>query len=748
MKKDKNKVKLIKNLVMTIIFTIASILVLNPLIKNINLGLDLQGGFEILYKVESVDGNTVTSDMVKNTYKTILKRIDTLGVSEPSIIIEGNDRIRVGVAGITDQATARNKLSKVANLTFRDTSDNLLMTSSVLRSGGAKVSYNQSGLPVVALSVSDKDKFFEVTKNISKASDNRIVIWLDFSETDSFNKEKNNCGTEASNCLSVASVSQGFASDVIIDGTFTLEQVKELVELINSGSLPTKLEEISSKTVEASFGADSLEKTYIAGITGILAVIVFMIFVYKFAGFIASVGIVFYTLLTFLIFWLVGGVLTLPGIAAMVIGIGMAVDSCVINFSRIKDCLKGKERLADAFVLGYKESFLTILDANLTTLISAIILFLFGESSVKGFATMLIISVIVTMFVMVFVVKNILKLFVDTKIFNNSLRFFIGYKESNKANIFEKIDFVKYSKQIILVFIVVMISGALFVFKSGLNLGIDFKGGTAISLRSENKITDEDINDDIKNLNYTMYDIEKIDEEALVIKIEESLNKDEVIKVTDYFKEKYEAKTDLGVVSNIVKQELIKNAFISFIISMIGIMIYVAMRFKFSYALTGIVALIHDVFIIIVIFSILKLEVSSIFVAALLSITGYSINDTIVIFSRIRETIKTDYKNKIKNEEELSLAINNSLRQTLMRSLITTVTTIIPVVALITLGSHEIFNFNIALLFGLISGTISSAFLACQLLILIEKSKIGKEPKKKWYEEDEVEETKIKGINY
>ena len=218
-----------------------------------------------------------------------------------------------------------------------------------------------------------------------------IVIWLDFEEgKDSYKQEKDKCGTSGSRCLSAAMVSQGFASDVIIQGNFTLKEVENLVDLINSGSLPTKLEEISSKTVNASFGVDSLNKTVIAGIVGISLIMLFMVSLYKFAGFIASVGLFIYAFLTFLTFWLVGGVLTLPGIAALVIGIGMAVDSTVITFARIKDELKENYPLKDAFVKGNKQSFTSILDSNLTTLLAGIILFIFGESSVKGFATMLI----------------------------------------------------------------------------------------------------------------------------------------------------------------------------------------------------------------------------------------------------------------------------------------------------------------------------------------------------------------------
>ena len=254
-----------------IVITVLICLCFPGLFKNLKFGLDLQGGFEVLYKVESINGEVVTNDMVTNTYKTMLKRIDGLGVSEPVITVEGEDKIRVQLAGVTDIEQARTILSKAANLTFRDTKNNLLMNSDVLVSGGAKVSQDQKGLPAVSLSINNKDEFYKVTKAISESEDNRIVIWLDFDEqTDSFEKEQAKCGSlSSSRCLSVAGVSQGFSSDVIIQGNFSKEEVTSLVELINSGSLPTKLTEISSKTVDASFGANTLQKTFIAGLIGI-----------------------------------------------------------------------------------------------------------------------------------------------------------------------------------------------------------------------------------------------------------------------------------------------------------------------------------------------------------------------------------------------------------------------------------------------------------------------------------------------
>ena len=271
-----------------------------PLFQNLKFGLDLQGGFEILYKAEAIDGSHMTSEKIKATYKTLSKRIDSLGVSEPEIVVEGNDKIRVKLAGVKDSEEARSQLSKVATLSFRDSNDNLLMTSEVLKAGGAKIGQDQEGNPAIALSVKDKDKFYEVTSKVSSQENNLIVIWLDFQPiVDSYQSEGSLCGTSESNCLSAATVTQGFASDVIIQGDFTFEEVRNLVDLINSGSLPSKLTEISSSTVGASFGKETLNTTLTAGILAITAIMLILILVYHFAGFIASVAMMIYSFLVF-----------------------------------------------------------------------------------------------------------------------------------------------------------------------------------------------------------------------------------------------------------------------------------------------------------------------------------------------------------------------------------------------------------------------------------------------------------------
>lgn len=756
MKSKNGKKNVIITAILMSLLAVVICLLFIPLFKNLKFGLDLQGGFEILYKVDSIDGSKMNSSKLTATYKTLSKRIDSLGVSEPEIILEGNDKIRVKLAGVTDPEQARTQLSTVATLSFRDTDDNLLMTSEVLKAGGAKVSQDSSGNPAVLLTVKDKDKFYEVTNKVKDYEKNMIVIWLDYNGmTDSFAKEGSLCGTSGSNCLSAATVSQGFASDVIIQGNFTEDEVNNLVDLINSGSLPSKLSEISSKTVGASFGDDTLQKTLISGVIGVVLIGVILIAIYHFAGFVSTISMLLYTFLVFLVFWLVGGVLTLPGIAALVLGIGMSVDSNVITFARIKEELYKGKSLPLAFKEGVKCSFSAILDSNLTTLIVAIIMFIFGESSIKGFATMLIITVVVTMFTMVFLTRILLNLFVKTDYFNDKTKLFIGVKKEDIPNVsknekvkkvpFAKVDFLKNRKLFAGVSAIIILVGAVTIGFCGLNLGIDYRAGSDITIATDKNLTKKQINGDLSELKLKSSDITIGDEET-VIRIDSALDGDKVKEVNTYFEDKYDAKVNIGVVSNVVQRELIKNAILSVLLALVGIILYVSFRFKFSYAVSGVVALLHDVLIMIALFGIFNIEVSSMFIAALLAIIGYSINDTIVTFDRVREKLKEKDEEKLSYDEFYDLC-NTSIRETFGRTVNTTITTLIPVITLIILGSSEILSFNLAMLIGLIAGTYSTIFIATALFLVLEKKNLGKPKKVKRVYTDEFEEKKIKGIN-
>ena len=738
-------------IIRTLLLTALSVLicfVLNPVFKNLKYGLDLQGGFEILYQVTPLDGSKMTKEKLTSTYHSMSRRIDSLGVSEPEIILEGNDKIRVRLAGVTNQEDARETLSTVASLTFRDTNDNLLMTSEVLESGGARLTTDSNGRSAVALSITDVDTFYEVTNRVKDYEDNRIVIWLDFEEgTDSYAASQYTCGTESSHCLSAATVNQAFASDVIIQGNFTEEQAQNLVDLINSGSLPAKLTEVSSQTVGASFGEATLQKTLIAGIVGISLVALLLIFVYHFAGFISSVCILLYTLLVFAVFWLVGGVLTLPGIAALLLGIGMAVDANVLTYARIKEELQKGRSLESAFKNGSKASFTTILDANLTTLLVAIIMFIFGESSVKGFATMLIINIAVTMVTMVGITRMMMKGFVKTGYFDDKLNLFLHVKKKDleKETLEKKPkNYLRMSKYFAIFSCVCILIGTVFFGVKGFHLGIDYQAGSDITLVSSNPISESSLDADLESLGLTKVSYEAGDGEVS-LRVKDVLADDEIAEVTNYFTNKYQADVDIGVVSNIVAQELIKNAAISIALSLIGIILYVSFRFTFHFGLSSVLCLIHDALMMVAGILIFQVEVNSMFIVAILTIIGYSINNTIVVFDRIRENRKKKDSAKLK-EGELEDLVNLSIGQTMSRSIYTSLTTLLPIIALMIFGSSGILTFNVAMVIGLIAGTYSSIFLAGYIYVKLEK-RSAKKNKPKKIRRQEVQEKIIKGIN-
>ncbi len=742
MAKEK-KSMLLKTGLLVVIATIVCFSIV-PLFKSLNFGLDLQGGFEILYQVSPIDGSKMNKDKLNATYKSMLKRIDTLGVSEPEITLEGEDKIRVKLAGVTNKEQARETLSTVATLTFRDSEDNLLMSSNVLEAGGAKLTKDSSGRPAVSLAVKDKDTFYKVTNAVKDYKKNVIVIWLDYNEmTDSYAHEGSACGTSESNCISAATVSEGFASDVIIQGNFTDEEASNLVDLINSGSLPAKLTEISSKTVGASFGDATLTMTMYAGIAGILAIIILLIGIYNFAGIISAVSVLLYTLLVFASFWLIGGVLTLSGIAALILGIGMAVDANVLTFSRIKEELLKGRSLETAFKNGSKASLGTILDANLTTILVAIIMFWLGESSVKGFATMLIINIIVTMVTMVGITRILMKMFIKTKYFDNKLNLFIGIheetiKKENKKSTYNYLGLSKFFAMFSLVIIVASV--VMFTFK-GINLGIDFKAGSDITLATT-EVSDADIRDDLKELKLDVVSVD-INSGETDIRVSDELKEDEITEVESYFLDKYNTSVDIGVVSNMVKQDLIKNAIISIVISLIGIILYITFRFKFSYGISSVICLVHDALMMVASIVLLRVEVNSMFIAAVLAIIGYSINNTIVVFDRVRENLRKQAKDNI-NKNELKEIVNTSIKETMARSISTSLTTLLPVIALLIMGSREILTFNVALIVGIIAGTYSSLLIAGWLYVLFA-SKRKNDKKKKTTKE--ISEKTIKGIN-
>lgn len=738
--------KILKPIVITFLILVGCILLIKPTLKSIHYGIDLQGGFEILYNIEPLKkGDTVTEDDLDKTYKAIVNRIDTLGVSEPVISFEGNDLIRIQLPGLKNEEEARQRIGTTAVLSMRDTEDNLLLSSDVFGRGGATLEQNSKTFQYqVKLDIKDTEKFYEITKKISKKpnGENLIVIWLDFVEgLDSYENEKTTCGKDANmKCISSAYVNEALNSNsVVIEGSFTKEEAQNLVDLINSGSLPTKLtEEATPKSVSPSFGSDTIKKTGIAGIITFALITVILVVKYRLSGIVASVCLFAYALLVFVVFNLVGGVLTLTGIAALVLGIGMAVDSIIISNSRVHDeLLKGK-KLREAFKDGNKSSLGAIIDANITTFIAGVVLYIFGESSVKGFATMLIITIFVTVLCTVILYRVLLELFVNSKAFNSKEKLLFGISKKPKQK-----DYVKFGKVPTIVSLVIIVVGIIFACVRGFNFGVDFTGGTNINISSSNDIDFNKVTELVRKYDIRDYDYYMGTKKEGFIKLNDILDDETSIKVKKEF-EKLGYTTSSSEISTLVTKNLTSNAVKSLIYSLIAIIIYVAIRFNMNFAVTGILMLIHDVLVILSIFAIFYIPVDFIIVASLLTIIGYSINDTIVVFDRIRENRKKLYNNRKElTDEEINNLVNVSSSNTFNRNIWTSITTIIAVVTLICVGLNDIYTFNISVLIGLIAGTISSLLIGPRLWIKFEKRTMHKKDD----DDEEEEELKIKGIN-
>ncbi|MFQ6580228.1 protein translocase subunit SecDF [Priestia megaterium] len=711
--------------------------------KDIKLGLDLQGGFEILYKVSPAKkGDVIDKKALNSTVEALRQRVDVLGVSEPSIQIEGNDRIRVQLAGVTNQKQARDLLSTQANLTFRDVNDKVLMDGTDLAQGGAKQSFDQSNQPSVSLKLKNAKKFEKITRELSQkpAPNNLIVIWLDYEEgKDSYQKEATKQNPKY---LSAASVSSVLTQpDVEISGgNFTVKSATQLAELLNAGSLPVKLDELYSTSVGAQFGEEALHTTILAGIIGIGIIFLYMLFFYRLPGLIAIITLSFYIYLNLVVFDLMHVVMTLPGIAALILGVGMAVDANIITYERIKDELKTGRSVISAYRAGNRRSLATIFDANITTMLAALVLFFYGQSSVKGFATTLMIGIVLSFITAVYGTRLLMSLLVNSRWFDKKPGYFGVKKEQIHdlskddgttvlPTVWDKIDFVKYRKAFFTFSSVLVIIGIISVAVFRLNLGIDFTSGTRIEIPANHTVTQAEIQREMKSLDIKTDDvvITGKSNDTGVVRVVGVLNKKEIANLKDHFKDKYGSEPNVSTVSPTVGKELAKNAMMAIVIASIGIIIYVTIRFEFYMALAAVLALLHDAFFIVTVFSLTKLEVDLTFIAAVLTIVGYSINDTIVTFDRIRENMQ---KFKSKTFDDLAFIVNLSLRETFTRSMNTVLTVVIAVVALLVFGSESIQNFSIALLVGLILGAYSSVFIAAQLWLVWKGKQLKREEQK------------------
>ncbi|AXV42208.1 MULTISPECIES: protein translocase subunit SecDF [Staphylococcus] len=756
----KKSSRLIAFLLLVILLFAGMGLTYKNVIKNVNLGLDLQGGFEVLYQVDPLHkGDKIDKNALQSTAQTLENRVNVLGVSEPKIQVEDPNRIRVQLAGVKDQKEARKILSSQANLTIRDADDKVKLSGADIKQGSAKQEFKQNtNDPTVTFKVKDKNKFKKVTEEISKKQNNVMVVWLDFKKGDSYKKEADKKDPKF---VSAANVDQPINSDSVeISGGFHgqegVKKAKQIAELLNTGSLPVDLKEIYSNSVGAEFGQDALDKTIFASVLGVAVIYLFMLGFYRLPALVAIIALTTYIYLTLVAFNFISGVLTLPGLAALVLGVGMAVDANIIMYERIKDELRIGRTLKQAYSKANKSSFLTIFDSNLTTVIAAAVLFFFGESSVKGFATMLLLGILMIFVTAVFLSRLLLSLLVYSNLFKKKYWLF-GVKKADRHDIsegkdvhdlktsFEKWNFVKLAKPLISLSILIVVVGLVILYIFKLNLGIDFSAGTRVDLQSKEALTQSKVEKVVKDvgLDPDQIQINGSGNKNATVQFKQDLSQAKDNQLSDKMKSEFGNAPQINTVSPLIGQELAKNAMLALVYAAVGIIIYVSLRFEWRMGLSSVLALLHDVFIIVAVFSLLRLEVDLTFIAAILTIVGYSINDTIVTFDRVRENL---HKIKvITSAEQIDDIVNRSIRQTMTRSINTVLTVVVVVVAILLFGAPTIFNFSLALLIGLISGVFSSIFIAVPLWGIMKKRQLKKSPNQKLvvYKEKKSNDEKI-----
>ncbi|AEI44928.1 protein translocase subunit SecD [Paenibacillus mucilaginosus] len=379
------------------------------IVRDVRLGLDLKGGFEILYVAEPIEaGKPVTAESLKQTAHSLEKRADSLGVAEPEVTTEGTDRIRVKLAGVENEEQVRKLMKEPAELTFRGPDGTKEMLGSDFVEGAAQIGYDEQNRPLIQIEVKDKEKFRKVTEKLLHQP---LAIYLDEKE------------------LSAPIVQQVLTDGkATISGNYTFEEAKTLADTINLGALPLKLTEKYTQSVGATLGQLSLQETVRAGLIGSVLILLFMVIFYRIPGVVAAITIITYAWLLLVVFNWMNATLTLPGIAAFILGIGMAVDANIITYERIKEEIRSGKSILSSLKAGSKHSFRTIMDANITNIIASAVLFYIGNGAIRGFALTTMLSIVISILTNVFFARFLIVLLVRANLFKKPAYF--GVKES------------------------------------------------------------------------------------------------------------------------------------------------------------------------------------------------------------------------------------------------------------------------------------------------------------------------------
>ena len=677
---------------------------------SIPLGLDLSGGVSITYQV--VDENPSAEDMSDTIYK-LQKRVDSYS-TEASVYQVGDDRITVEIPGVQDANQILEDLGNPGSLEFQMPDGTVFMTGDMVADAQAATQADTYGNKeyVVALKLTDEGAkiFGEVTsENIGK----NLPIVYD-GETISYPRVQ-------------TAITGGEAQ---ITGMADFEEAETLATQIRIGSLSLQLSELESSVVGAQLGSQAISTSLKAGAIGLAIVMVFMIIMYAVPGIAASLALAIYTTLVIATLYLFEITLTLPGIAGIILGIGMAVDANVIVFARVREEIATGKSVQTSMKIGFQKAMSAILDGNITTLIASVVLMALGSGTVKGFAYTLMIGIILSLFTAMVVTRYILYSLYALGLKSEKL---YGRAKERKS-----IDFIGKKAVFFTISGIIIAAGLISMGVhsategKALNYGLDFMGGTSTTADFGKDMTIEDIENDIVPY------VEKVtgDSDVQATKVEgttqvtiktRTLSLDERQELEDTLAENCDVDASTITsqsISSTISGEMRSDALKAVIVSCIFMLLYIWFRFKdIRFAASAILALVHDVLVVITVYALVRISVGSTFIACVLTIVGYSINDTIVIFDRIRENLAL--KTGKQTAEELREVANKSLTQTLSRSINTSITTFIMVVMLYILGVASIRDFSLPLMAGLVCGAYSSICIATELWYVM-KVHLGK----------------------